>query len=331
MISIWNFISEHLRNESPVMLMYVVESSGSSPGRQGFYMAVDAEGNMMGSIGGGIMEHKLVEMAKEKLQACLAGRQASNFRLQTAALKKQVHNKDVAVDQSGMICSGEQTVFIYQVLNKDLPAIDQIIQTLHQNHQGTLILSPSGVDFTISQPKKNFEFNRQSEKDWIYREKIGFSDYLHIIGGGHCSLALSLLMKKLNFYIHIYENRQDLHTVLINDAAHVKKNVSDYSELTSLIPEGEQQYVVVMTFGYRTDAEVLRALYGKKFKYIGVLGSRNKIRIMLDDLKKEGMPEEFLSSLHAPIGLQIKSETPEEIAVSIAAEIIRVRNASRES
>jgi len=269
------------------------------------------------------MEHKLVEMAKGKLQA-------TSLKHQAATLKKQVHKKDVAVDQSGMICSGEQTIFMYQAGNKDLSAIDQIIQTLQLNQQGTLILSSAGVDFTTSLSKKNFEFTRQSEQNWTYREKIGLSDHLHIIGGGHCSLALSQLMKKLNFFIHIYENREHLHTMLINDAAHDKKIVSDYRELSSLIDDGEQQYVVVMTFGYRTDAEVLRALSGKKFRYIGVLGSKNKISTMLNDLKNNGMSEAFLSSLHAPVGLQIKSETPEEIAVSIAGEIIKERNGKGE-
>ena len=67
-LTVWNFVKESFEKNIPVMLLYVLESKGSSPGRQGFFMAVNADGKMHGSIGGGIMEHKFVDMAKEKLQ-----------------------------------------------------------------------------------------------------------------------------------------------------------------------------------------------------------------------------------------------------------------------
>ena len=81
-----------------------------------------------------------------------------------------------------------------------------------------------------------------------------------------------------------------------------------------------------MTFGYRTDEVALRALLGKDFKYLGVLGSKVKIVKMFKKLIAEGIAKEVLDQIHAPIGLQIKSQTTEEIAVSIAAEIIEVKN-----
>ena len=81
-----------------------------------------------------------------------------------------------------------------------------------------------------------------------------------------------------------------------------------------------------MTFGYRTDDVALKALLGKEFKYIGLLGSKYKVEKMFDDYRKEGVKEEWLQRIHTPVGLAIKSQTPEEIAVSIAAEIIRVKN-----
>ena len=67
-LQIWYFINESLKQRGSVMLLYVLESKGSSPGRQGFLMAVNAAGEMKGSIGGGIMEHKLVELGKEQLK-----------------------------------------------------------------------------------------------------------------------------------------------------------------------------------------------------------------------------------------------------------------------
>ena len=92
---LWRFILDHLQQGNPVVFMCVVESVGSSPGRQGFKMAV-TEAELCGSIGGGIMEHKFVEAAKEILKE----------QAQGLVVKKQVHSKNVSTNQSGMICSG---------------------------------------------------------------------------------------------------------------------------------------------------------------------------------------------------------------------------------
>src|SRR5678810_889414 len=102
-IGVWRQISKCLAENIPVMLLYVLESKGSSPGRQGFFMAVNANGEMSGSVGGGIMEHKFVEMAKSKLN-----QSATEF-----SVHHQLHDKHAGKNQSGMICSGEQTIFLY--------------------------------------------------------------------------------------------------------------------------------------------------------------------------------------------------------------------------
>jgi xanthine dehydrogenase accessory factor len=102
--------------------------------------------------------------------------------------------------------------------------------------------------------------------------------------------------------------------------------VGHYSELANLVTGGPRQYAVIMTFGYRTDDEALRALAGKEFKYLGLLGSAAKIKEMFRIYLDEGMDALWISSIHAPAGIPIKSQTPEEIAVSIAAEIIMIKN-----
>ena len=107
---------------------------------------------------------------------------------------------------------------------------------------------------------------------------------------------------------------------------HEKHFINDYSQLNELIQPGFNHYVVIMTFGYRTDDTALRAILNKNFRYLGLLGSGHKIQKMFDDYRKEGIAEAILQRIHAPIGLSIKSQTPEEIAVSIAAEIIKVKN-----
>jgi xanthine dehydrogenase accessory factor len=126
-INIWKFILHCLQQHVPVALLYVLASRGSSPGRQGFFMAVDAGGNMLGSIGGGIMEHKLVELAKERLSTRTNSQQQ---KFSATEIKKQVHDPSVARHRSGMICAGEQTVLIHVVREKDAAAITELVQSL---------------------------------------------------------------------------------------------------------------------------------------------------------------------------------------------------------
>lgn len=316
---VWKLISRSLQDKIPVMLLYVLESSGSSPGRQGFFMAVNVNGDMEGSIGGGIMEHKFVEMAKEKLRDASTDPGMPDIR-------KQVHDKSVSRNQSGMICSGEQTILLYQVQEKDTSTIEQVISSLQSGKNGTITLSPRGIQFDDSIPPADFEFTMQSENDWLYKEKNGYKNELFLIGGGHCSLALSNIMRSMDFYIRLYENREELKTMVENNAVHEKHLINDYAELGSLISSGNNKFVVIMTFGYRTDDAAVRALLNKDFRFIGLLGSKTKIGKMFDGYRKEGIDERLLKRIHTPVGIQINSQTPEEIAVSIAAEIIKVKN-----
>jgi len=313
---VWNFIFNSLREAVPVMLLYVLESKGSSPGRQGFFMTVNAKGEMAGSIGGGIMEHKFVELAREKLRA---GSQESGVR-------KQIHDKATEGNQSGMICSGEQTILLYPVQSKDAKHIENIISSLLQNKNGTLILSPEDFQFISNIPATDFEYHFQSEDNWLFKEKTGYKNHLYIIGGGHCALALSKLIRGMDFYIILYEEREGLNTVTQNEFAHEVIIVDDYTALGYHISSGPNQYVVIMTFGYRTDDIALRSLLDKTFSYMGVLGSKKKMEKLFADFRKDGIGESVLQRIHTPVGLAIKSETPEEIAVSIAAEIITVKN-----
>jgi len=289
-------------------------------------MGVNAPGEMKGSIGGGIMEHKFVEMAKAHLQTSgynIPGEKGHRKII----LKKQVHDKAASENQSGMICSGEQTIVLYELNMADATPLENIIHSLSQNENGTLQLSPAGIAFTDAAPKRNFELEIHSETDWIYKEKTGYKNQLFIVGGGHCSLALSALMSSMDFYIRLYDERSALNSIEENDFVHEKHIVSSYSQLSTLIPSGKNHYVVIMTVGYRTDYEAIKALLHKDFKYMGILGSRKKMDKLFAGLETENVDIEKLNQAYTPIGIPIKSQTPEEIAVSIAAEIIMIKNA----
>jgi xanthine dehydrogenase accessory factor len=156
-LQVWQLILKNYQNNIPEILLYVLESSGSSPGRQGFFMAVNSNNKMEGSIGGGIMEHKFVEMAKEQLTVMSNG-------LSEGKIRKQIHDKSAAKNQSGMICSGEQTIFIYKISDTDIPHIKNIITSLEQNKNGTLQLSPSGILFEDAVPLTDFYFDQKKRR-----------------------------------------------------------------------------------------------------------------------------------------------------------------------
>lgn len=321
-LELWQFVAKRLEKQEKVMLLLAVESKGSSPGRQGFKMAVDTEGGLCGSIGGGIMEIKLVELAKDRL---------TNFDKNESKflIKKQVHNKEVPQNQSGMICSGEQTILFYLLEKTDLETVQNIVSILKNNTDAVLKLTPQYFQVFENQKLTNdFTFVYVDETAFVYAENLGSKNQLYIVGGGHCALALSELMSKMDFHIHLFDDRSEVNTIQKNKFAH-KIDIVDYDQIGEWIPSGQNIYVVVMTVGYRTDAVVIRQLLDKNLRYLGVLGSKAKMTTLLEMLKNEGFSDEILRGIHTPIGLNIHSQTPEEIAVSIAAEIILVKNVAR--
>jgi len=316
-LELWTFIAKRLKTDKPVMLLTVVESSGSSPGRPGFKMAVDISGALCGSIGGGIMEVKLVELAKKRLETAS----------EKPFLKRQIHQKTASLDRSGMICSGQQTILFTRLGPQDLKTASVLLRCLKKNRPAVLRLQ-SGVFQVLEDQKRALPvaFKRLQDHDFLFEENAGPQQQLYIIGGGHCALALSELMRKLDFYICLFDDRPGLSTLVKNRFVHEKRLLDNYESIGELIPSSQEAYVVVMTLGYRSDEIVLRRLLDKELKYIGVLGSSAKMAALLDNLRQEGFPEVVLSRIHTPIGLKINSRTPEEIAVSIAGEIIGVKN-----
>ncbi len=315
-LKLWQFILAQAKKNIDVILLCVLYSKGSSPGRQGFKMAVTAT-DMIGSIGGGIMEHKFVEMAKQMLQK----------EERYSWLKHQHHNKAEPTNQSGMICSGEQTIFIYPIEKKDLQSIEILIHNIAERQNGTLKITNEGINFYSNIPSQDFSFDKKSETEFVYKEKAGLRNTLYIIGAGHCSLALSRLMSEFDFKIILIDDRDGLNTFLQNNFVHEKIIGQDYNSITNHITGGDNVYVVVMTIGYRSDSLIVNLLLPYEFKYMGVLGSKVKIETLRNEWKSIGLDEKALQHIHAPIGINIRSQTPEEIAVSIAAQIIDIKNA----
>ncbi len=310
----WKHLLRTLEEGHNAYLLTVVENFGSSPGRRGFKMMVSDNGFIFGSVGGGVMEHALVEEVKDLLP----------LKERPIFLKKQVHRGKIE-NGSGMICSGEQTVVFHPLDVSHIPVVKNILDTLYQNKVGTLLISDTSFSFSNQKIETHFRYRFSSQADWSFEEQLGFKNRLYIVGGGHVSLAVSDLFSKLGFYVTVFDNRQDLNTFEMNASAHQKLTI-DYNTIEDHIVEGQQTFVTIMTNTYVDDKLVLSNLLGKKYKYIGVLGSKAKLKTMWDVLQQEGYKPAVLDTIDAPIGISIKSQTPEEIAISIAAKIIQLKN-----
>lgn len=317
-MDIWNFILNKLKEQNKLILLIVVESNGSSPGRLGFKMAVAENDEIFGSIGGGIMEYAMVEKAK-KLFA------ENNFK---PFIKKQVHNKKSVDNQSGMICSGEQAILFYPI-NPDTQqhtVVNDVVACLKANCKSILSILPKGLKLETRPEFTSRYFSKiKNETNWEYHEQISYKNELYVVGGGHVSVALSQAMAQLGFYVTVFDDREELNTMESNIYAH-RKQLVDYEKIEKYIPEADNVYVVIMTFQHISDQNVLQNLIRKRIKYIGLMGSKSKVQKLFKALKAKGYLDKELEKVHSPIGISIKSETPEEIAISIAAEIISVKN-----
>ena len=327
-LEIWQFVAERLARNQSAMLLAVAESAGSSPGRQGFKMAVGENGEMRGSVGGGVMEVRLVEKAISKIRDSKLKISSEQREIQNLKSKivEQVHRKN-SPDKSGMICSGKQTVIFYRLDFRNLPVVRRIVRAL-ENDESKILRITSGAFEILENETDDFDFRfEKTGGDFTFQEKLGFKHKLSIVGGGHCAFALSELMSKMDFHVELFDDRADLNTFAENNFAHRKQIIASYENIGDFIDlKARSHFVVVMTLGYKTDEIVVRKLLSKDFKYFGVLGSRAKMKTLFRNLEKEGVEPEKLNNIRAPVGVPINSRTPEEIAVSIAAEIIAVKN-----
>ena len=304
----WRFALQAVETDKPAVLVMVVDHSGSVPGVTGTFVVVTADGQA-GTIGGGAAEHTLVDRARRHQ----GGAELVDF----------VHTPG----GDGTLCNGRQLFASIALSSAKVEAIGTIVSTLEDHGTGNLTLSPEGLGFAPGPPRAaSFE---QRETDWTFTHPIGLLDTLTIIGGGHVALALSRVMATLPFRITVLDNRAELQTMDDNPFVHRKK-VVDYDHIGDHVPEGDRSWVVVMTYGHKHDRRVVENLLGHDVRYLGLLGSATKVKRLFADMEAEGADPEALARVRAPIGMPIRSHTPEEIAVSVAGEIIGIKNGAIE-
>jgi xanthine dehydrogenase accessory factor len=159
----------------------------------------------------------------------------------------------------------------------------------------------------------------------VFLEVVMPPDRLLIVGGGHCGRALAEAASHLDFDIVIADDRAEYATVERFPFSRVSQVLHLPESYAGLPVPDENTYVVLISQGFITDEAALRRVLPVRVPYLGMIGSVRKREVVYDNLRKDGIEEEALARIHAPIGVEIGAETPEEIAISILAEVIHVR------
>lgn len=159
----------------------------------------------------------------------------------------------------------------------------------------------------------------------VYIEPIEPSPDLYIIGAGHVGFHLARLATEVGFLVHVVDDREKFANAerFPGAAEIVVEDIAAWIARTNLPPHA---YAVIVTRGHTNDLEALRGLAPRELRYLGLIGSRAKVARIYEALREEAIPPELLSRVHAPIGLDIGAVTPQEIAVSILAELIAVKH-----
>jgi xanthine dehydrogenase accessory factor len=192
-------------------------------------------------------------------------------------------------------------------------ALDSNEGSLPVNKQEKGLFANRGVQVEISGRK-------------YYSEPLTKSGRVYIFGGGHISQELAPLLSHLGFNCFVFDSLSKFaNKELFPTADGVV--VGDFDDIFASVDITKKDYVVIMTRGHRYDLAVQAQALRCSPRYIGVIGSRAKIAIVSKKLRELGFAQEEIDSVHSPIGIDIKADTPAEIAVSITAELIMIRSA----
>jgi len=246
-------LSSAINSGKSVCLATVVKAEGSTPREAGAKMLVFSDGKTVGTIGGSLLEKRVIDKAVNMLKS------GSPPSIEKFSLKDD--------DKTGMICGGKMQVFI---------------------------------------------------------EPISSGSQLYIFGAGHCGLALTKIAVKTGFAVHIVDDRPEIASRERYPMA-ASITVGDYNKISKEIDLPDNAFVAIMTQGHSADAEVLENLITKKYSYIGLMASKRKREKIYDKLAQNGIEKSLLENVKSPIGLSIGAETPEEIAISILAEMIKLK------
>ncbi len=337
--NLYSKLYQTLKNGKGAVLIRIIRREGSAPRGVGSVCLVDAVGTLFGTIGGGLLEYRAVEEAKILLEKKL-----------TSLTVVTMTAKEIA--EEGMICGGRVELFFEPILPED--DVVEFFRTVNELFQsggsGTLItlvrddadaLAPDTrmlvkkdgtVVGTIPLVKLPEHATRahllESEGTYksLFLEPVVQNPELLLFGGGHISTFVSPLAKTIGFQVSVIDDLSEFANRERFPQADEIYDMSYQDAFEKIVITGAS-YIVIVTRGHRGDKEVLEMALNSRVSpaYIGMIGSIRKRDTIYEALKKNGTSQQTLDNVYSPIGLDIGAQTPEEIAVSIIAEIIQVK------
>ena len=319
-------MGEKLRSGEDLMLVTVVASSGATPRGAGARMLVGREGRIYGTIGGGAVEYRSEHIAAEQLA-------------KRASLEHDFTLTKDDVQNLGMICGGDVKVFFHYIPAGDANAIavsdeaggrfergDSFWLVSDLAHDGALSVADkaSAPEWLLPYLSGHPQRVKDEEHD-IFAEQLNSSGRVYIFGGGHVAQALEPVLTNIGFRCVVMDDRPDFtRRELFPTAEEIK--LIDFGNIAASVNITGEDYVCVMTRGHVFDTVVQSQILPLRPYYVGVIGSRAKaagVRRQL--IENYGVSEADCDIVTTPIGLDIGAETPAEIAISIAAQLIAVR------
>ena len=299
----------------PCALASLLATSGSMPRHEGARMLLTSDGTFVGTVGGGNIELIAQRRAQELVDAARAGGPA------VASLEWMTHAKNV------MACGGDAPLAVRLLGEKDAPVLVELGGLLTSGDAAWLEedwSDPARPVARVVRDGRGADVPTWSEEGRRYLEPVGAEPVCHVFGGGHVGQALVPVLASVGFRVDVMDDRPGIcDPALFPDAEAV--TCGAFENLDELVRVTSRDYVVVLTHGHKGDAAVLERVLPHHPAYVGCIGSRKKAAYVRQALEEAGISAELAASVHLPIGEDILAVTPAEIAVSIAAQLIRCR------
>lgn len=316
------------------VLVTVIASSGSTPRGAGARMLVEKNGRLYGTIGGGAIEYKAGQIAEEVLK------EKRSFTKGYKLVPKQV-------EDLGMICGGDVVVYYQYISANDrefLSLVERTLNLLKTDEDSWLLIDITdetawrmGV-YSKSTGLAGLELKEDELKSLLkgrsmqigvggrkyYSEPLVRAGKVIIFGGGHIAQELVPVLAHVGFRCTVVDDREEFATRKLFPMAE-EVIVGNFERVLESVDITGNDYVVIATRGHNYDFVVLEQALRTDAYYVGVIGSRQKIASTNARLLEAGIPQKDIERIFTPIGIPIKAETPAEIAISIAGELIMVR------
>ncbi|MHB8797617.1 MAG: XdhC family protein [Thermoanaerobaculia bacterium] len=317
-----------LAAREPLALCTVIRVKGSAPRHVGSWMLADSAGLVAGSIGGGGGEVLVLDAARKALSDGTSraleveklGTEAEGLDMvcggSALILVEPVGSKSAWAAARELLTRGERALLAHRVAAGESAAMDR------SGRWSPAI--PAGVDAEAA--LRALEHGRPllDEAAGIFYDPLLPPERLLVLGGGHVGRAVAAAAHAVGFAVTVADDRAEF-LAPERYPGGVGAFLGGYAEAVDAFRWDASTYAVIVTRGHLADLESLRAVLGRPWRYAGMIGSRRKVRLMLDQVLADGFDAARVAAVNAPIGLDIGAETPEELAVSIVGELVAAR------